>query len=200
MGYISKNLEQFRSMSYDSLIYCKTNIGGYFFDGYLNLSIASELQVTQHPVESGADVSDHAYLMPREISMTVIMSDAHQSLVPGQFSGTWSRSVEAYQQLERIQKDRIPVSVLTRLGLYKNMVIKSLVANDTDLQLHGLKAEVSLIELPVARVRTVEISLADQTTIQTEMGNISATYPTDEELTSVLKALTGTTWDELIGG
>ena len=187
-------------MSYDSLIYCKTNIGGYFFDGYLNLSIASELQVTQHPVESGADVSDHAYLMPKEISMTVIMSDAHQSLVPAQFSGTRSRKVEAYQQLERIQKDRIPVSVLTRLGLYKNMVIKSLVANDTDLQLHGLKAEVSLIELPVARVRTVEISLADQTTIQTEMGNISATYPTDEELTSALKALTGTTWDELIGG
>ena len=191
MGYVSKNLEYYRSYKYDSLLYCKTNIGGYFFDGYLNMSINSELEITQHTVESGSAIVDHAYKKPTEISMTVIMSDVHSSIVPGQFTGSWSRSANAFGVLKKIQEDRIAVSVLTRLGLYQNMLIKSLIAEDTDKELFGLRANVTLVELPVARVRTVEISLADQTTINTEMGNISSVYPEDTELESVLSMIAG---------
>lgn len=190
-GYVSKNLEQFRSIGYDALLYCKTNIAGYFFDGYLDVSINSELEITSHPVETGASIADHAYLKPQEITMTVLMSDVHESLVPGQFTGGWSRSVTAYNVLKKIQSDRITVSVLTRLGLFKNMILKSVIADDTDIELFGLRARVTLVELPVARVRTVEISGADQTTIQTEMGNIASTYPNNTELESILSMIAG---------
>nr|UWG03751.1 MAG: hypothetical protein [Bacteriophage sp.] len=190
-GYVSKNLEQFRSIGYDALLYCKTNIAGYFFDGYLDVSINSELEITSHPVETGASIADHAYLKPQEITMTVLMSDVHESLVPGQFTGGWSRSVTAYNVLKKIQSDRITVSVLTRLGLFKNMILKSVIADDTDIELFGLRARVTLVELPVARVRTVEISEADQTTIQTEMGNIASTYPNNTELESILSMIAG---------
>ena len=190
-GYVSKNLEQFRSIGYDALLYCKTNIAGYFFDGYLDVSINSELEITSHPVETGASIADHAYLKPQEITMTVLMSDVHESLVPGQFTGGWSRSVTAYNVLKKIQSDRITVSVLTRLGLFKNMILKSVIADDTDIELFGLRARVTLVELPVARVRTVEISEADQTTIQTEMGNIASTYPNNIELESILSMIAG---------
>ena len=190
-GYVSKNLEQFRSIGYDALLYCKTNIAGYFFDGYLDVSINSELEITSHPVETGASIADHAYLKPQEITMTVLMSDVHESLVPGQFTGGWSRSVTAYNVLKKIQSDRITVSVLTRLGLFKNMILKSVIADDTDIELFGLRVRVTLVELPVARVRTVEISEADQTTIQTEMGNIASTYPNDTELESILSMIVG---------
>lgn len=191
MAYFPRKLESFRSMDYDSLLYCKTNIGGYFFDGYLNLSVNSSLEITQHPVESGSAISDHSYMKPREISMTILMSDVHESLVAGQFEDSWSRSTSAWKILEKIQSERLTVSVLTRVGLYQNMLIQSLTANDTDIQLFGLRADVTLVELPVARVRTVEISAADQTTVNTEMGNISATYPSDTELESLLSMLAG---------
>lgn len=191
MAYFPRKLESFRSMDYDSLLYCKTNIGGYFFDGYLNLSVNSSLEITQHPVESGSAISDHSYMKPREISMTILMSDVHESLVAGQFEDGWSRSTSAWKILEKIQSERLTVSVLTRVGLYQNMLIQSLTANDTDIQLFGLRADVTLVELPVARVRTVEISAADQTTVNTEMGNISATYPSDAELESLLSMLAG---------
>lgn len=191
MAYFPRKLESFRSMDYDSLLYCKTNIGGYFFDGYLNLSVNSSLEITQHPVESGSAISDHSYMKPREIAMTILMSDAHDSLVAGQFEDSWSRSTSAWKILEKIQSERLTVSVLTRVGLYQNMLIQSLTANDTDIQLFGLRADVTLVELPVARVRTVEISTADQTTVNTEMGNISATYPSDTELESLLSMLAG---------
>ena len=191
MAYFPRKLESFRSMDYDSLLYCKTNIGGYFFDGYMNLAVNSSLEITQHPVESGSAISDHSYMKPREISMTILMSDAHESLVAGQFEEGWSRSTAAWRVLEKIQSERLTVSVLTRVGLYQNMLIQSLTANDTDIQLFGLRADVTLVELPVARVRTVEISAADQTTVNTEMGNISATYPSDTELESLLSMLAG---------
>ena len=191
MAYFPRKLESFRSMDYDSLLYCKTNIGGYFFDGYLNLSVNSSLEITQHPVESGSAISDHSYMKRREISMTILMSDVHESLVAGQFEDSWSRSTSAWKILEKIQSERLTVSVLTRVGLYQNMLIQSLTANDTDIQLFGLRADVTLVELPVARVRTVEISAADQTTVNTEMGNISATYPSDTELESLLSMLAG---------
>lgn len=191
MSYLPKNLEYLRSYKYDALLYCKTNIGGYFFDGFLNVSINSELEITQHTVETGSDISDHSYKKPTEVSMTVIMSDAHQSLVPGQFEGSWSRSANSFAVLQKIQSDRIAVSVLTRLGLFENMLIKSISVQDTDKEIFGLRADVKLVELPVARVRTVKISLADQTTIDTEMGNIASTYPSDNELESILSMIAG---------
>lgn len=191
MAYYPKNLENFRSMDYDSLLYCKTNIGGYFFDGFLNVQHKLDLEVTSHTVESGSSISDHSYMKPKNLEMTIIMSDVHESLIPGQFSGSWSRSVKAFEVLKKIQSDRMTVSVLTRLGLYENMLIQSLTVEDTDEQLWGLRCTVSLVELPVARVRTVEISLADQTTINTEMGNVSASYLNDSQRESILYMISG---------
>lgn len=191
MAYFPKNLENFRSMEYDSLLYCKTNIGGYFFDGFLSVNHTSELELTTHTVEDGSSITDHSYMKPKKVEMTILMSDVHESLIPGQFSGSWSRSIKAFEVLKKIQSDRIAVSVLTRLGLYENMIIQSLTTEDTDEQLFGLKCNVSLVELPVARVRTVEISLADQTTISTEIGNVSTSYLNDSERESILSMIAG---------
>ena len=191
MGYYPKTLESFRTMTYDSLLYCKTNIGGYFFVFFLNVNVTSQLEMTSHPVETGSAISDHSYMQPKEVSMTIIMSDVHDSLVPGQFEGSWSRSIKAYEILKKIQEERVPVAVLTRIGLFNNMVIKTLSVDDTEKEVWGLRCNVTLVELPVARVRTVEISLADQTTIETEIGNIMSVYPTEQELESVLSMIAG---------
>ena len=133
-----------------------------------------ELQTTQNPVETGASIVDHAYVKPAEVVMRVMMSDVHQSLVPGQFTGTRFRSTNAWQVLRKLQSDRIPMSIFTRLGLYTNMLITKLTTSDTAETFRALSAEVTLKEIPVARVKTVKISSADQTTVKTEMGKIEA--------------------------
>ena len=167
-------------LTYDALLYCKTNIGGYFFDGFMQVEHNIELQTTSNPVETGASVVDHAYVKPAELVMKVMMSDVHQSLVPGQFTGASFRSVNAWQVLRKLQSDRIPMSVLTRLGLYTNMLITKLTTSDTSETFRALSAEVTLREIPVARIKTVKISSADQTTINTEMGKIEASQINDE--------------------
>ena len=179
-GYISTSGTPVTGLTYDALLYCKTNIGGYFFDGFMQVDHNIELQTTSNPVETGASVVDHAYVKPAELVMKVMMSDVHQSLVPGQFTGASFRSVNAWQVLRKLQSDRIPMSVLTRLGLYTNMLITKLTTSDTAETFRALSAEVTLREIPVARIKTVKISSADQTTINTEMGKIEASQINDE--------------------
>ncbi len=166
-------------MTTEAMLYCKTNIAGYFFDGFMSVEYTHELEVTSNPVETGAAVTDHSYVKPAEVEMKIRMSNVHQSLVSGQFSGGWSRSVTAWNILKKIQSDRIPVSVGTQLGMYKNMIIKSIKAEEDESTYQGLYATVSLVELPVARVKTVEISKASQTTIESQMGQINAVNLTD---------------------
>lgn len=179
-GYIATSGTPTAGLTYDALLYCKTNIGGYFFDGFMQVEHNIELQTTSNPVETGASVVDHAYVKPAELVMKVMMSDVHQSLVPGQFTGASFRSVNAWQVLRKLQSDRIPMSVFTRLGLYTNMLITKLATTDTAETFRALSAEVTLREIPVARIKTVKISSADQTTINTEMGKIEASQINDE--------------------
>ena len=179
-GYISTSGTPTSGLTYDALLYCKTNIGGYFFDGFMQVDHTIELQTTENPVETGASVVDHAYVKPAKVVMKVMMSDVHQSLVPEQFSGASFRSVNAWQVLRKLQADRIPMSIFTRLGLYTNMLITSLTASDTPETFRALSAEVTLKEIPVARIKKVKISSADQTTIKSEMGKIEASQINDE--------------------
>ena len=179
-GYISPNGSPTAGLTYDAMLYCKTNIGGYFFDGFMQVDHNIELQTSENAVETGASIVDHAYVKPAEVVMRVMMSDVHQSLVPGQFTGTRFRSTNAWQVLRKLQSDRIPMSIFTRLGLYTNMLITKLSASDTAETFRALSAEVTLKEIPVARVKTVKISSADQTTVKTEMGKIEASQVSNE--------------------
>ena len=189
-GYLSWNGSPTEGLTYDAMLYCKTNIGGYFFDGFMQVDHSIELEVTENPIETGAAVVDHAYVKPAQVTMKVMMSDVHQSLYPGQFTGTRFRSTNAWHVLKKLQGDRIQFNIFTRLGLYENMLITSLQASDTADTFRALSATVTLREIPVARVKEVKISSADQTTIKTEMGKIEAGNLTDVDM-SLLAQLMG---------
>ena len=167
------------------LIYVKTNIGGYFFDAIIRSEHTTSLTITEHPVESGSSVSDHSFRNPSVLVMEIGMSDVSKSLVNGQFEGGWSRSVTAYQTLLELQEQRVPLQVLTRLKLYKNMIIETIAAPDDYTTFYGLKATITLRELIVAVVRTVKISQRPQVTDNTNKGEVQLVKPSQ----SVLKQL-----------
>ena len=133
-GYLSPSVNDPLPSEYNSLIYCKTNIGGYFFDGIMNINHTRELEITENPVETGASIVDHSYVKPATITMEVLMSDVHRSIYPGQFDGAKSRSFAAWDVLNKIQSSRIPCSVFTPLGLYNNMLVSSIEATEDALE------------------------------------------------------------------
>ena len=173
-GYLSPSVNDPLPSEYNSLIYCKTNIGGYFFDGIMSIRHSRELKITENPVETGASIVDHSYVKPATLTMQVLMSDVHRSIYPGQFDGAKSRSLAAWDVLKKIQESRIPCSVFTPLGLYNNMLIATIDTTENSKTVHGLNATVTLQEIPIARVKTVKISSAPQTTGSTNLGQLEA--------------------------
>lgn len=180
-------------MTDKALMYSKTNIGGYFFDAYIRLEHKSTLKITSHPVETGASVSDHSYVEPSELKLEIMMSDVVSTNSSDQFNNSNSRSVSAFQTLLEIQRKRSPVSVYTRLKTYKNMLISSLSVDDTADTVEALNASVTLVEIPMATLSTVKISLDTQTTDSTQMGAVepssmseSVRESLNEQMTSIL--------------
>lgn len=186
-GYLAKSGSDTTGLSYDAMLFCKTNIAGYFFDGFMSVSHERKLTITQNPVETGAAIVDHAYVNPSSVTMQIMMSDVHQSIIPGQFSDLTFRHTSAWAVLKQIQESRIPVDVFTKLGYYKNMLIEEISADDTKETFRALSATVKLIEIPVARIKTVKISKASQTTIDTKMAEVQV----DNVDRSILSRITG---------
>ena len=98
------------------------------------------------------------YLEPISITMEIAMSDAMDSMVYGQWQGGYTKSVSAYRMLCDLQARRIPITVLTRLNQYPDMVIESISVNDDYKSLYGLRATVSLKQVFVAEATTDTVS------------------------------------------
>jgi hypothetical protein len=144
--------------SIKSYVYAKTNIGGWFFDAYLKITHTSTLTITDQPVQTGAALTDHAYLQPQELQMEIGMSDVAKSFIPGQFTDSSSRSVTAYQILRQLQALRVPIQIFTRLYEYNNMLIETISAPDDFTTQYAMKCTVTFREILVAQVTTVNIS------------------------------------------
>ena len=161
------------------MVLVRTNIGGLFFDGIMSTETEEQLTITSHPVQSGANISDHAYREPTRITMEIIMSDVMACRQPGQFNSFFDKSVSAYRRLLDLQRSRIPVSVTTRLGTYKNMLIESVSAPDDVNTRDGLRCSVSMREVLVAKVGVTKVSARAWTTgTGTNKGEVPATTPT----------------------
>lgn len=171
----------------EELILVKTNIAGYFFDGFLDVSHSVNTVITSHQVQKGANISDHAYVEPVEVTMTVKMSDAMSGMKESQFQGiSYTRSTAAYKILREIQKQRLAFQIHTRIETYQNMMITGLSVQDDLDNLNGLKCTVTMKELLVASEKTVKISKREQVTTTNNAGTVQAESMEDESLLSMI--------------
>ena len=157
-------------------IYDSNNSNYYFFDAVFREDHLSVVRMTEHPVQTGANIVDHAYLMPATLTMEIGMSDAMQSLVSGEWGvtdGIGGKSVNAYQKLLSLQQSRLPLTVHTRLNKYENMVIEQISVQDDYKTQNGLRATITFRQLLVAVVSTTSNSADSQTTGSTSNGNVN---------------------------
>ncbi|PVZ79513.1 hypothetical protein C9426_33225 [Serratia sp. S1B] len=93
------------------------------------------LQITQHPVENGATISDHAYMKPATVTMELGFAGGG-SLLDG-LDTTKIFDIDTglslgespqvvYQKLQDQQQSRKPLDVITGKRQYKNMLIQSM--------------------------------------------------------------------------
>lgn len=130
------------------IFYDQISLAGLVFDAYLTMRESHELEITQHPVEDGSTVSDHAYKKPIIFEYEIGVSNASQGKVLGQF-GLLDRSKQAFELLFYLQKSRIPVPLVNKYGTYSNVLIQSFVPTDDYRTADTLRARIVLREVQI---------------------------------------------------
>ena len=84
-----------------------------------------QLMITEHPVEQGAPITDHAFKVPPEV---VVRAGWSNSGIAGLVDGGLdeSRVRRIYEQLLTIQASRQPFMILTGKRIYKNMLFREI--------------------------------------------------------------------------
>lgn len=146
----------------------------YAFDAEIQIEHQQQLRKTEHPVQTGASISDHAYLEPAQLVLDIGMSDAMDAYFnPSTWIGAPTKSVSAYQAMLALQFSRIPLQITTRLRTYQNMVIESLTPTDTYKQVSGLRMRVEFGQIFLAEISQPTVSARPQDTNATNLGIVN---------------------------
>lgn len=158
------------------------NIGPFEAQVWLEENHVDELEISDHPVETGARITDHAFMRPSEVTIRCGWSNSPQGAagpggllglaggivsglvqtVPGLaslLSGNDESGVRAvYQNLLILQASRIPFDILTGKRAYDNMLIKSLrTTTDKDTE-NSLVVTVVCRQVLIVKTQVVTIS------------------------------------------
>lgn len=120
------------------------------------------LEITEHPVEIGAAVADHAYKRPSEVVMEVGFAGGGSLL---DFVDTSSIGLslglspqETYQELLDLQNSRIPFDVVTGKRLYSNMLIRALEVTTDKTTENVLSAVLTLREVLITQTQQITVA------------------------------------------
>lgn len=120
------------------------------------------LEITDHPIEQGAKVSDHAFKQPSKVTIKFGFSNSSMGGTSGaSHSGSASGQVAAiYQALLGLQASREPFEIMTGKRLYQNMLMVEL-SVDTDKQTeHALMVTAVFKEVILVTTSTVKVAKA----------------------------------------
>ncbi len=146
----------------------------FVFDAVIRTEHQQRIEKTQQPIQNGANVSDHAFIMPARVVLEIGMSDAMDSYTAGQWTGDNSKSVNAYQTLKKIAKDRAvngPLTITTRLDTYTNMLMTDISAPDTVDTRFGLRASIVFEELLTGTIASQQVTSRQDLIGSTSLGN-----------------------------
>lgn len=127
------------------------SFGEFLFDAVLNTEHNREVTVTNHPVQYGAEISDHSFIEPETVNLQIGMSDAMAEI------GQEAHSVNAYAQLVQMMEARELITLVTRLGTYRDMLIVSMSAPDEFSVMNGVKAQIGLKHINIVTSAVVLI-------------------------------------------
>lgn len=124
------------------------HLGGITFDVVVEENHEDKLQITEHPVEQGAAVNDHAYVQPPTVTLRAGSSDCENGE---------GASRELYEKLLQLQAAREPFDIVTGKRLYSNMLLESLTTvtdgkTETTLLVSAQCRQVNIVSTQTASV------------------------------------------------
>lgn len=123
-----------------SCVIVSREIGGVPIDVVLYEEHESTMTIADHPVERGAEISDHAWREARRVRIEGVV-DA-------------PLAVAAYEGLLAVQEAAEPFDLVTGLKIYRNMLIEQLFATRDKATARVLNFEADLREVIIVDTQT----------------------------------------------
>jgi hypothetical protein len=101
-------------------------IGGFIVDATLSEDHTFDADVTDHPVEQGANITDNVRPKPFTVAYDCIVSDTPIGPVALLRADGSVPSADAYTAMYNLWTSRQPTTVTDSLATYTNMVLKTL--------------------------------------------------------------------------
>jgi hypothetical protein len=168
----------------------------FVFDAIKRAQHRQTAVITQHPLQTGFNISDHVVMQPAQLVLEVAMSDAIASFTLAGYTPMWtsnpSKSVSAYQQMEALMVNRQLMTINTRLDTYSNMILADITSEDTErTYFGGLAMVLSFQQVFIADVSLSYESSRPQASGDTQKGAVQPLPPSkpvvDQHLVTELK-------------
>lgn len=139
-----------------------------------------DLEITEHPVEQGAVITDHAFKRPSEVTIAAAWSNSPSAAslpdgVVGAFkaipsavnqafnqaaaNGNSAASVrDVYDKLLTLQSTRVPFEVFTGKRVYANMLLKTLVVTTNPGKEQSLFVVATFRQLLIVQTQTISVA------------------------------------------
>ena len=128
------------------------SIGGVTFDVVVEEQHEDTLEITEHPVEHGANISDHAYRNPCKVVIKGASSESTYGLP------VWdSYNVTLYNALLALQNAREPFDIVTGKRKYSNMLLEKLTVTTTPDSEHALMVTAECREVIIVRTQVMAV-------------------------------------------
>lgn len=129
-----------------------------------------ELTITEHPVERGAPISDHAFKRPAEVTLKCGWTNASFTALSGAIKesflgGSMSKSdyiSSVYSQLLALQQSRELIDVVTSKRLYSNMLLQGLTVVTDPKTSEALMATATLREVIIVTTQATTLPPRNQ--------------------------------------
>ena len=162
-------------MAFENLfIRVQRSLGGIQLDSVIEEAHENTIELTQNPIETGVDITDHAIVLPKKVNLRAVVTDSPLGVaafaaivdsVTGLFGTSTesnvTRSQQAYLSLVALQEAREPLALVTRLLIYDNMLITSIsVTQDKDTS-RAVFLNISLEQVIIVESQLAEIDPGD---------------------------------------
>lgn len=154
------------------------------FDATISEQHTETLDLTEHPVEEGLDITDHAIIRPVEVQLINVMTLTPligDTAVP-------RRHFDLYERLRELWRLRQPVALVTRLRAYESLIITEVSTPITADDGESLVPSVRLREVRIVQGQTAKLppeylapSVSDVAAAEIDEGSQPADTPTAEE-------------------
>jgi hypothetical protein len=132
-------------------------LGSFVADAVIEEQHQDDMTITEHPVEVGSSVADHAYRLPSQLSLTYVWSASSKNNL-----------TDIYAQLRVLEANATLLQIVTGKRVYNNMLIRSLGINTDRMRENILELHVECQEIIFATTQIVQLS---PTTVQQQPQN-----------------------------